>query len=103
MKMLAVTQRAVKCEYVDVHALLVLGEMSLEAIVHAFHQKFPAGDPSTVVRALTYVGDVDKGPMSHMLNDTTWDRVKEDLAGAMERFDLTRALSGRQKTRGRGR
>ena len=101
--MLAVTQRAVKRDYVDVHALVVLGEMSLEAMVHAFHQKFPAGDPSTVVRALTYVGDVDKGPMPHMLDDTTWDRVKEDLARATERFDLTRALSGRQKTRGRGR
>jgi hypothetical protein len=103
MKLLAIAQRAVKRDYVDIHALLTIGGISLEAMVYAFHKKFPTGDPSTVVRALTFVGDVDKGPMPEMLNGTTWHQVKKDLARALERFDLTRALSGRHKTRGRGR
>ena len=103
MKMLAVTQRAVKRDYVDIHALLVLGEMLLETMVQAFHQKFPTGDPVSAVRALTYVGDVEKGPMPEMLNDTTWDQVKKDLASAVARFTLTPAPSGRKKARGPGR
>ena len=97
MKLLAVTQRAVKRDYVDIHALLVLGKMSLDAMVDAFHQKFPTGDPSAAVRALAYFGDVDSGPMPEMLGDITWDKIKKDLARAAERFDLTRALLGRRK------
>ena len=38
-----------------------------------------------------------------MLNRTTWDKVKRDLARAMERFDLARALSGPHPGRGPGR
>jgi hypothetical protein len=103
MKLLAITQRAVRRDYVDIHALLTQGGMSLEAMVYAFHQKFPTGDPAGVVRALNYVGDVDKGIMPEMLNRTTWEKVKKDLARAMEGFDLARALSDPHPVRASGR
>jgi hypothetical protein len=88
---------------VDIHALLTQGGMSLEAMVYAFRQKFPTGDPAGVVRALNYVSDVDKGVMPEMLNRTTWEKVKKDLARAMEGFDLARALSDPHPVRRPGR
>jgi hypothetical protein len=97
MKLLAVAQRAVKRDYVDIHALLTLGGLSLEAMVHAFHEKFPTGDPSVVFRALAHAGDADKGPMPEMLNGTTWEQVKKDLTGALEGFDRSRARKGPPK------
>jgi hypothetical protein len=103
MKLLAIAQRAVKRDYVDIHALLTIGEMSLEAMVRAFEKKFPTGDPSVALRGLAHASDVDKGPMPEMLNGTTWEHVKRDLARALERFDLTRAPTRSRKTRGPGR
>ena len=100
MKLHAITQRAVKRDYVDIHALLAGAKLQLERMVFAFHQRFPTGDPVAVARALAYFGDVDKGVMPEMLNRTTWDKVKRDLARAMERFDLARALRGPQRSRG---
>jgi Nucleotidyl transferase AbiEii toxin, Type IV TA system len=101
MKLLAVAQRAVKRDYVDIHALLTIGELSLEEMVYAFHKKFPTGEPSVVLRALAHAEGADKGPMPEMLNDTTWGQVKKDLTRALERFDLSRALKGPPKGRGR--
>jgi len=54
-----------------------------------------------VVRALSNFGDVEKAPMPEMLNGTTWEQVKRDLARALDGFDLTRALSGRHEKRRR--
>jgi hypothetical protein len=92
MKLLAITQRATKRDYVDIHAMLTTGKMSLGSMIRGFARKFPTGDPSAVVRALGFFGDVDKGPMPEMLNGTTWETVKRDLARHLARLDLDQAL-----------
>lgn len=99
MKLAAISQRTTKRDYVDVHALMKSAGLSLEAQVGAFHQKFPAADPSIPVRALGHFADVEKEPMPTMLARTTWEQVKRDLTRALERFDLNRALRTPCRTR----
>jgi hypothetical protein len=86
MKLLAMTQRATKRDYVDIHALVTSGALSLGSMLDSFRAKFPTGDSEAVVRALGYFGDVDKGPMPEMLNKTTWQMVTRDLGRALERL-----------------
>ncbi len=97
MKLAAVTQRSLKRDYVDVHAMMTLGKLSLETQVGFFHSKFPAADAALVVRGLGYLADVEKGAMPIMLNGTKWETVKGEIARALDRFDLSRALSGRAR------
>ena len=91
MKLAAVCQRTTKRDYVDVHALMKSG-LSLEAQLSAYHEKFPKADPTIVVRALGYFGDVEKEPMPVMISRVTWEQVKRDLTRALERLNLDRAL-----------
>lgn len=90
MKLAAVSQRSMKRDYVDVHALMTVGKMSLERQLGFFQQKFPKADSSIVVRALGYFSDVDKGPMPEMVAPTKWEAVKKDILRSLERLDLSR-------------
>jgi hypothetical protein len=92
MKLVAITQRTTKRDYVDIHALMTAGKMSLYSQVGAFHAKYPKGDPALVVRALGHFADVEKEQMPMMIARTTWPKIKADLTRALERFDLARAL-----------
>lgn len=94
MKLAAVCQRTTKRDYIDIHALMKSG-LSLEAQLSAFHEKFPAGDPALVVRALGYFADVDKEPMPAMISPVTWDQAKRDLTRSLERLNLEHALRTR--------
>jgi len=90
MKLAAVSQRSMKRDYVDVHALMTIGKMTLERQLGFFQQKFPKADSSIVVRALGYFTDVDKGPMPEMVAFTKWDVVKRDISRSLRRLDLSR-------------
>jgi hypothetical protein len=87
MKLLATCGRATKKDYVDLHALMTAGRLSLPAMVAAFVAKFPTGDPQAAVRALGCFGDVEKQSMPPMLLATTWKNVKDALARAVASFD----------------
>lgn len=90
MKLAAVSQRTMKRDYADIHALMTIGEISLERQLGFFQQKFPKADSSVVVRALGYFADVDKGPMPEMLAATKWEAVKRDLTRGLARMDASR-------------
>ena len=80
MKLVAMVQRAEKRDYVDIHALLTEGKMSLGAMFRALARKAPQLDPEVAHRALGYFADAEKTKMPRMLNGTTWERVKADLS-----------------------
>ncbi len=79
MKLLAIYQRGTKKDFVDMHALLETGYLTLGDMFAAFREKFGIDDTSEVVRALAYFGDTDELPMPHMLSGRTWEEVKHGL------------------------
>lgn len=79
MKLAAVCQRAVKRDYVDLHAILTMGGVGLDDLVNAWKGKYPGKDIHFALRALVYFGDVDKARMPEMLSNATWAKVKADL------------------------
>jgi DNA-binding MarR family transcriptional regulator len=90
MKLVAVVQRAEKRDYVDIHALLADGRLSLADMLRALLRKAPQLDPEVARQALAYFADAERTKMPEMLNDTTWEKVKSDLARAIERISSRR-------------
>lgn len=88
MKLAAVSQRSMKRDYVDVHALITAGKMSLNDQFGFFQKKFPKADASIVARGLTYFSDVEKGPMPEMVIPTKWDTIKKDLVRSLQRLNM---------------
>lgn len=87
MKLAAICGRATKKDYVDLHALMTLGRMSLSAMAAAFVTKYPTGDPIAAVRAVGYFQDAEKQTMPLMLNRTSWKNVKDRLSHSVVAFD----------------
>jgi hypothetical protein len=79
MKLAAICQRSVKRDYVDLHAILTMGSVSLGNLVRAWNRKYPGKDVGFALRALAYFPDVDKARMPEMLLKTTWKKIKADL------------------------
>lgn len=79
MKLSAICQRSVKRDYVDLHAILTSGRVSLGDLVGAWNRKYPGKDVAFALRALVYFTDVEKARMPEMLLKTTWEKVKVDL------------------------
>jgi hypothetical protein len=86
MKLAAICQRSVKRDYVDLHAILTLGGVSMGDLVSAWNRKYPGKDVGLALRALVYFDDVDKARMPEMLCKTTWEKVKTDLEKLVRRF-----------------
>jgi hypothetical protein len=79
MKLAAICQRSVKRDYVDLHAILTMGGVSIGDLVIAWNRKYPGKDVGFALRALAYFADVDSARMPEMLSRTTWEKVKTDL------------------------
>jgi hypothetical protein len=79
MKLAAICQRSVKRDYVDLHAILTMGGVSIGDLVIAWNRKYPGKDVGFALRALAYFADVDNARMPEMLSRTTWEKVKTDL------------------------
>jgi hypothetical protein len=77
-KLLAITQRGIKKDFLDVYALGMSG-LSLPEMLACYRQKFSVRDTGRVVFALCYFDDADQAPMPKMLDDTTWEEVKSSL------------------------
>ena len=79
MKLAAICQRSVKRDYVDLHAILTSGGVSIGDLVNAWSRKYPGKDVGFALRALVYFADVDKARMPEMLLKTSWEKIKADL------------------------
>jgi hypothetical protein len=76
MKLVALTQRGSKKDFVDLLALHDAG-WSLPRMLEALRRKFGVIDESSVFLALTYFDDAEAEPMPEMLLPVTWKRAKE--------------------------
>jgi hypothetical protein len=65
-KLLAIAQRGVKKDFLDVYALGMSG-LSLPDMLACYRQKFSVRDTGRVVFALCYFDDADRAPMPKML------------------------------------
>jgi hypothetical protein len=86
MKLAAICQRSVKRDYVDLHAILTLGGVSIGDLVSAWNRKYPGKDVGFALRALVYFADVDDARMPEMLSRTTWVKVRTDLEKLFARY-----------------
>lgn len=78
MKLLAVAQRGVKKDFLDIHALGRHG-FSLMEMLDLFRRKFAVNDISRVLYGLCYFEDADPDPMPTMHAAVTWEQAKADI------------------------
>ena len=84
MKLLAVTQRATRKDFIDVHALS--HALPLEAMIDCYQRRFGVTEASRVLAGLCYFDDAEPEPMPRMLAATTWPDVKDDLRAMVRRL-----------------
>jgi hypothetical protein len=77
MKLLAVTQRGTKKDFVDVHALS--RRMPLARMLECYQSRFGVTDTSRILAGLCFVDDAEAEPMPVMLVPLDWETVKRDL------------------------
>jgi hypothetical protein len=75
MKLLAVSQRGTKKDFLDVYALGAHG-LSIPEMLNLFRQKFSVEDVGRVTYSLCYFDDADADPMPTMLTSDTWPQAK---------------------------
>ena len=78
MKLLALTQRGLKRDFVDVYAL-ALKHRALPELAEAYCRKFRVQDTSTLLYGLTYYDDAEKEARPRMLWKDDWPRIKKSL------------------------
>jgi hypothetical protein len=77
MKLLAVTQRGTKKDFVDVHALS--RQMPLARMLECYQSRFGVADTSRILAGLCFFDDAEAEPMPVMLVPLDWETVKRDL------------------------
>lgn len=77
MKLLAVSQRGTKKDFIDVHALG--GALPLQAMIDAYCHRFGLTDSGRVLAALCYFDDADMEPMPTMLVPSDWEAIKHAI------------------------
>lgn len=75
MKLLAVSQRGTRKDFLDVYALGAHG-LSLPEMLALYRQKFSLEDVARVTFRLCYFDDADSDPMPTMATNDTWPQAK---------------------------
>lgn len=86
MKLLAVSQRGAKKDFVDLYAL-GQSSCSLRQMLRWYKKKFAVEDIAHVLRSLVYFDDADKERMPKMLWDVSWRTVKKTIQGWLRNVD----------------
>lgn len=77
MKLLAVSRRNTKKDFIDVPALGNV--MPLQAMIEAFCRRFGLTDSARALAALCFFDDADADPMPTMLVPSDWETIKDDI------------------------
>lgn len=85
MKLLAVTQRGARKDFIDVYELLRRGG-DLRTMLADYQKKFRVTSVISVLRALVYFDDAEREPMPEMLVPLVWAELKDELRSAVSRF-----------------
>ena len=75
MKLLAISQRGSKKDFLDVYALGMHG-LSLDAMLNFHRSKFAIEDVSRVTYSLCYFDDAESERMPKMVMEVTWEQAK---------------------------
>ncbi|MEI6240244.1 MAG: nucleotidyl transferase AbiEii/AbiGii toxin family protein [Planctomycetia bacterium] len=84
MKLLAVSQRGTKKDFVDVNALAT--RFSLAEMLDGYRRKFGVTDVTRVLAGLCYFDDAEPDPMPTMVEPMEWDSVKASLRRLVATF-----------------
>lgn len=77
MKVSAIVNRGTKKDFIDLYMLLQ--HFALDEILDMYSRKYSDGSLFIVMKSLTYFDDAETDPMPNVLNDTTWETVKDFL------------------------
>lgn len=77
MKMNAIAGRGCKKDFIDVYYLLQY--FTLEVMIDLYLQKYSNGSEFLVRKSLTFFDDAEEEEMPVMLEDISWDRIKERI------------------------
>jgi len=77
MKMIAVSQRGARKDFIDLYALHRAG-VTLNMLTQRLPEKFHGNKVNLyhIVKSLTYFDDAEEEPIPRMLTDFNWDEVK---------------------------
>ena len=77
MKVSAIVNRGTKKDFIDLYTLLQF--FKLDDILDIYSRKYSDGSLFIVLKSLTYFDDAETDPMPNVLNDTTWETVKDSI------------------------
>ena len=77
MKIAAIVNRGTKKDFIDLYTLLQ--SFSLDNILDMYSRKYSDGSLFILMKSLIYFDDAETDPMPNVLNDTTWEDVKDCL------------------------
>jgi hypothetical protein len=88
MKLSAIGGRGAAKDFWDLDVMLEAGVCggTLTGAFEMFCRKYPAIDPSHVVRALTYFEDANSAPLPIGLDDRTWLEIQRRSVERVRRF-----------------
>lgn len=86
MKIAAIVNRGTKKDFIDLYTLLQ--SFSLDNILDMYSRKYSDGSLFIVMKSLIYFDDAETDPMPNVLNDTTWEDVKECLRTVVKASSL---------------
>lgn len=84
MKLAAITNRGTKKDFIDLFFLLK--KYSLSQMLDLYLKKYSDSQLFTVLKSLVYFVDAESDPMPHMLQDVTWEEVKEKIIVSVNDF-----------------
>ncbi len=87
MKIIALSQRGQKKDFVDLHALLAAG-WNLESIFRCVERKFEGREYNRahLLKSLVYFEESESSPMPVMLQRISWKKIRRDLEQAAKEF-----------------
>ncbi|NJM41730.1 MAG: nucleotidyl transferase AbiEii/AbiGii toxin family protein [Anaerolineae bacterium] len=78
MKLVAITQRGAKKDFIDIYAL-GQGTLTLAEMLRLYQRKFDTQDIAQVLYALGYFADADPEDMPRLYLNTDWRTIKRTL------------------------
>jgi hypothetical protein len=85
MKLLAVTQRGTRKDFIDIYELLRQGG-DLRTMLTDYQNKFALASAISALRALVYFDDAEREPVPEMLVPLAWPELKDKLRAAVSRL-----------------
>lgn len=85
-KMITVSMRGSKKDFVDIYFLLQ--RFSLETLFSMVNQKYSGVEynPQHILKSLVYFEDAEGQPMPRMFVDIAWDTIKESIVSTVKSF-----------------